>query len=305
MTRLATRSPIATAIAMSISVAIAGCASGPGGQGADGRAASPATLRAPTALPTSVATTSTTTASTPGPTSTSTTSTTSTTTTSTSTTTTSTTSSTTTTTTTLPPPTETACRRVAYLGDSTSVGIDGETGTLGDDDDLGGRLAAVGVDSVAYEVSGGRAIVERLEGQESGAEVAARLASTGFDGCWVVALGTNDAANIAAGASAGVRDRVDSIMSAVGDQPVVWFDAATVRTDGFWATTNMATWNAELDSALADHPNASLAEWSEVVSPGWFVSDGIHPNAEGLRVRAELTASLLLFLHPSRSSRPT
>ena len=52
---------------------------------------------------------------------------------------------------------------------------------------------------VRLDISGGRSVVEHLDGQEGGEEAARRLRRQGFHGCWVIALGTNDAANVDAG----------------------------------------------------------------------------------------------------------
>ncbi len=51
--------------------------------------------------------------------------------------------------------------------------------------------------TLRLESSGGRSVIEHLDGQEDGEVVAKRIRKSGFHGCWVIALGTNDAANVA------------------------------------------------------------------------------------------------------------
>ena len=49
-------------------------------------------------------------------------------------------------------------------------------------------------------------------------------ATTAIDGCWVMMVGTNDAANIAAGANASAEQRIRSMMDVIGGDPVLWVD---------------------------------------------------------------------------------
>jgi hypothetical protein len=51
----------------------------------------------------------------------------------------------------------------------------------------------------------GRSIVETLPGQQNGYQVATDWYSAGYRGCWVIALGTNDAADVAAGSNVGMQ----------------------------------------------------------------------------------------------------
>ena len=43
-------------------------------------------------------------------------------------------------------------------------------------------------------------MVEEMPGQINGYDTARTMVSSGFQGCWVIALGTNDTANVSAGA---------------------------------------------------------------------------------------------------------
>ncbi len=193
----------------------------------------------------------------------------------------------------------TACRGVAVIGDSTAVGLDGSNGVLSTDQSVRSKLAAIGVQDLRLDVSGGRSIVETLPGQANGVAAIDAIQSTGFNGCWVILLGTNDAANIAAGSNADAGRRVSSIVAALGGEPALWLTASTIRTDGSWARPNTVRWNADLAALLAPHPNVALADWDAVASgQQWFVSDGIHPNSAGLAARSEFIADNLRVFFP-------
>jgi hypothetical protein len=213
------------------------------------------------------------------------------------------TTTTTTTTTTTQPPlggTATACNGVALIGDSTAVGLDGSNGDLSGAETIGAQLAAIGVTDLRLDVSGGRSIVETLAGQTNGSEAINAIQSTGFAGCWVILLGTNDAANIAAGSNADAARRVGRILDAVAGEPTLWLTASTVRTDGFWARPNTLVWNDQLRSLVSQAPNVGVADWDGVASQqAWFVSDGIHPNSTGLAARSRFIADNLRVFYPA------
>lgn len=194
----------------------------------------------------------------------------------------------------------TACTSVAVIGDSTAVGIDGSNGVISSDDGVIARLAAIGVADVRLDISGGRSIVETLPGQTNGAEAITALRSSGFDGCWIVALGTNDAANIAAGSNAGAANRVDRIIDATGGGRVLWINASTITTSGHWARNNTVQWNNDLAALLTGRGNVGLADWDSLASQNaWFTSDGIHPNSAGLAARAQFFADSLRAFFPA------
>jgi hypothetical protein len=200
---------------------------------------------------------------------------------------------TTTTTTTLPPVTNTACRSVVLIGDSTAVGLE-RAGVLDE-------LARVGAGDVRLEISGGRSMVERLAGQENAVETAERVAATGYSGCWAVVVGANDAANIAAGSKADAPTRVSRMLDAIGGQPTIWMGATSIAGSGFWARPNIQSWNNQVSDLLDNSDSAVFADWDRVASTNsWFVSDGIHPNADGSSAMASFIADHFLFLFPQR-----
>jgi len=189
---------------------------------------------------------------------------------------------------------------VALIGDSTAVGLDGSNGVLSSDETIGAQLSAIGVNDLRLDISGGRSIVETLPGQTNGPDAINVIQNTGFAGCWVILLGTNDAANIAAGSNADAARRVGSILDAVAGERTLWMTASTIRTDGFWARPNTQAWNNQLTYLVGAAANVDLADWDGAASGrSWFASDGIHPNAAGLAERSRFIADNLRVFFPA------
>jgi hypothetical protein len=200
-----------------------------------------------------------------------------------------------------PDPTKTSCGHLAYIGDSVSLGMISAETLPNPSARLDARMAEIGVFDLRSEISGGRSIVETLSNQENAVDVARRLRSDDFSGCWVVAIGTNDAANIAAGGAHEAEQRIASLMSVIGTDPVLWVDAATVADSGYWATANMEAWNAVLTATSPAYPNLRIVRWSGFVVPEWFTSDGIHPTAAGAAARVQFIAGALIANFPLNS----
>jgi len=192
----------------------------------------------------------------------------------------------------------TSCRKVAHIGDSTSVDLISPAFLPNPAQRLSARYAAVGVKHVKIDASGGRSIVEELPGQLNGYKVASAWRSHGYRGCWVFALGTNDAANIAAGSSVGMMARIDQMMAVAHGQPVMWVNTRTLLSTGSWANANERSWDKTLVRALAKYPNMRIFNWSAATRPSWFLSDGIHYNSLGCAMRARAIADALARAFP-------
>jgi len=162
------------------------------------------------------------------------------------------------------------------------------------------QYARVGVTDFHDEIRGARSIVERYRGEENADDVATRLKAAGYEGCWVLALGTTDAANIAAGGVRTAAERIDRMMAVIEDDPVVWVNVKTLVSDpDDWASSHMVAWNEALAQAAARYPNLRVYDWAAVVQDGWFQDDGIHYTSAGNVERARLIADALLEAYPA------
>jgi hypothetical protein len=173
--------------------------------------------------------------------------------------------------------------------------------------DAAQRLAAqyrdVGVKHVRIDASGGRSIVEQLPGQLNGYQVASGWYRSGFRGCWVFALGTNDTANVSVGSPIGLAARIQEMMSAAHGEPVMWVNAQTDLSSGPWSQANMQLWNNALLAACAAYPNMRIFNWAATVHPGWHLADGIHYTPAGYAIRAHEIAQALVMAFPANRHR--
>ena len=188
---------------------------------------------------------------------------------------------------------------MVHLGDSTSVGLVSPSFIPDPAQRMGAQYARVGATESHLEISGARSIVETLPGQVNAHDTAAALKQAGFDGCWVLALGTTDTANVAVGSNITRMDRIDRMMEVIGDDPVMWVDVKTLVGSGAWSNPEMAKWNATLVEAQAKYPNIKVYNWTQVVQDAWFSSDRIHYTGEGYAERARLIADALAATYPA------
>lgn len=118
-------------------------------------------------------------------------------------------------------------------------------------------------------------------------QIAAALAEqTDFPNVVVVSAGTND------WASADFTTSAENIMNMLGPHRcVVWMDVARPqRTDPNLGLQEPDTAiNAALGVLAAEHSNIHVVLWSELAAshPEWFGADGIHPNDDGIKARAD------------------
>jgi lysophospholipase L1-like esterase len=151
------------------------------------------------------------------------------------------------------------------------------------------------------EVVGGTSIVEEYDNQPNAYKVAARYKAAGYHGCWVLALGTNDTADVAVGSGVGVATRIREMMSVIGGQPVLWITVKSLLSGGPYAERNMQQWNQALRDARPRYPNMRVYDWASVVQSSWFISDEIHYTSAGYAARAELIADALAAAFPKPS----
>jgi peptidoglycan/LPS O-acetylase OafA/YrhL len=200
--------------------------------------------------------------------------------------------------------TMTSCKSVAYIGDSTSEGMVLPSFLPNPKQRLGAQYARVGATSQYLEISGARSIIETLsEEQASGYALVRELKANGFDGCWVIALGMNDAANVYVGSMVGLETRVSRMMRVMGDAPVMWITVKTLLDSGPYAEANMQDWNRTVLSACAKYPNVRVFDWASLAQDSWYLSDGTHYTSEGSRQRARLSADALAHGFPASGEK--
>jgi peptidoglycan/LPS O-acetylase OafA/YrhL/lysophospholipase L1-like esterase len=197
----------------------------------------------------------------------------------------------------------TACRSVVHIGDSTSDGLISPDYLPNPRRRIGAQYARVGVTKFISEISGGTSIVETSSGQANAYAVAQQLVHGGYRGCWVLALGTNDTADVAIGSVVSRPARIRQMMSLIGSQPVMWVNVKSLLATGPYSESDMLAWNAALTRACARYPNMRVYDWASVVKNSWFISDGIHFTSRGYAARAHRIARALAAAFPRGGRR--
>jgi lysophospholipase L1-like esterase len=195
----------------------------------------------------------------------------------------------------------TSCTSVVHIGDSTSDGL--VLAAYQPDAEL--RIAAqyrrVGVSRFIPEVSGARSIYETWHNFPNGYTVAQRLIRRGYSGCWVIALGTNDAADVAVGSGMSMPERIREMMTLIGNEPVLWVNVVSQLSSGPYAESNMRAWDRDLLQACPHFPTMKVYDWAAVARPAWFIPDGIHYTPQGYAERSRLIADALARAFPAFS----
>lgn len=186
------------------------------------------------------------------------------------------------------------CVNTAHIGDSlTAYTVPALTA----------EYTKVGVTDLVVSAGGGRAILQKISpDKENGKAAATRIRSEGFTGCWVVALGTNDTANIEAGASYSRASAIDQMMTAIDENKqakVLWVNTFTTRTSGYYDSDNMILWNNALTAAKARWPNLRVFDWAAIAGKGTApFADGIHHTTAGYAVRNKAITEALVTFFP-------
>jgi len=196
-------------------------------------------------------------------------------------------------------PLRTSCRAVAHIGDSTSDGLVSPSYLPKPRERIVAQYEDVGVRSVVTDISGARSVVEVLPGQVNGFDAMRKITRDGFRGCWVVALGTNDTADVAAGSNVGLTTRIDRVMKAAHGEPVMWVNVRSLLNGGPYAEANMARWDQSLLKECPKYPNMRVYNWAAEVKRKWYISDGIHFTSIGYKHRAKMIAEALANSFPA------
>jgi lysophospholipase L1-like esterase len=198
----------------------------------------------------------------------------------------------------------TSCREVLHVGDSTSLGLVSSQFLPRVGDQIAARYRAVGIDHFLPEISGARSMVETYKDQPNATQVVRRIRASGYAGCVVLALGTNDSANTS-GNVAAMTARIDTMMKIIGpDLPVLWTTTRSLRDRGAYQNAHMQGWSQALTDACARKPKMRVYDWASEVHDEWFSSDGIHPNSTGYRERAARIAAALARAFPNEGTSP-
>ena len=107
----------------------------------------------------------------------------------------------------------------------------------------------------------------------------------------MIALGTNDTADVYVGSSVSSLERIGEMMTIIGKQPVLWVNAKTLVSSGPYSESDMEQWNAALVAACQRYPNMRVYNWAAVSKDRWFIPDGIHYYSDGYAARAHLIAN--------------
>jgi peptidoglycan/LPS O-acetylase OafA/YrhL len=196
-------------------------------------------------------------------------------------------------------PLRTSCQGVTHIGDSTSEGLVSPSYLPNPAQRITAQYQDMGVRSVRYDISGARSVVEVLPGQTNGYDAARASYGSGFRGCWVIALGTNDTADVAVGSNVGLRARIARMMAATHGEPVLWINLRSLLATGPYSEANMLTWDRTLLQMCPKYPNMRVYNWAAVARPKWYISDGIHFTSAGYAIRARYFARALARAFPS------
>jgi len=199
-------------------------------------------------------------------------------------------------------PLKTSCTSVAHFGDSTSDGLVSADYLPDPALRIGAQYADVGVRHVRFEIQGGTSVVETINHEPNAYQLAQRLVREGYHGCWVLALGTNDTADVAVGSYVGIAQRIARMMAVTRGEPVLWVNVKSLLIRGPYAEKNMQAWDRALLRACRSYPNMRVFDWAALVQRPWYIQDGIHYTSAGYAERSRLIAQALAVAFPQQSS---
>jgi peptidoglycan/LPS O-acetylase OafA/YrhL len=193
----------------------------------------------------------------------------------------------------------TSCRSVVHIGDSTSSGLISDNYLPDRGQRMAAQYARVGIRRSIFDITPATSIIETPKGTTDAYHLALNLRHAGYQGCWVLALGVNDAADEYVGSYVSTSSRIQRMMAAIGDQPVMWVNVKSLVASGPYAESNMQRWDAALVAACSRYPNMRVFDWAGVAKDSWFIPDGIHFYSPGYAARAELIADALAESFPA------
>ena len=198
---------------------------------------------------------------------------------------------------------ETSCTSVVHIGDSTSDGLDSSDYLPDPAQRIPAQYARVGVKHVFMRVTGGTSIVETLPGTVNALTTVHEMLASGYHGCWVFALGTNDTADVYVGSNIGLAQRIQEMMNAVHGQDVMWVNVKSLLSCGPYSEQDMQNWDNALTQVCSKYSsNMRVYDWAAAVQNKWFIPDGIHYYSPGYAARSHLIADALAEAFPAGKS---
>jgi peptidoglycan/LPS O-acetylase OafA/YrhL len=193
----------------------------------------------------------------------------------------------------------TACTTLVHVGDSTSIGFIDDQWVPDEDKRVAARYASVGVETFIPEIHGAMSTVEPYKDRPNATTLVERRMAEGYDGCWVFAMGTNEAANVSAGGPLTLGERIDLLMEPIGDGPALWLTLKSTTSTGPWADAEMQKMNEALLAACDRYPNMRVYDWRSEAPDEWFLDDDIHFTQEGFEERGQRLATALTRAFPA------
>jgi len=191
----------------------------------------------------------------------------------------------------------TSCRTTIHVGDSTSTSLVSADFIPRVDEQLAARYRAVGVEAFVADISSGRSILERWNGEANAWDLVHDRRRGNYRGCWVFALGNNDAANTK-GNLISLAQRIDWLMAQVDGRPVLWTTTRSLLPSGKYDAAHLHNWNRALAEACARHVNMRVFDWAAETRDEWFLPDLLHPTPRGAWERARRLALALARAFP-------
>lgn len=200
--------------------------------------------------------------------------------------------------------TRTRCTEIVHVGDSTSLAMFTDSGVLTPADNATTVYKATGVRTVINSSFGARATNQGFKDAPSGNESIQQILNNGVDpdACFVIALGTNDAANMNVEGEDNSRGHIEATMKIIGPKhPVLWI-TTIVNPAGaprWYDKSVMDAWNSALYAEQISHPNMWVYPWDKEVQPKWFIDgDGVHYNQVGSSERSHRFAQAVINAWP-------
>ena len=193
---------------------------------------------------------------------------------------------------------QTSCTGVTHIGDSTSLGLVDTAALPNAADRIDAQYKDFGAKTVFTDILGARSSVERWNNQPNAEDGLKTRQAAGFHGCWVFAMGLNEAANQAVGGNTPLDKRIDLLMQHVGDEPVMWLTVKTLLTKTAYAENQMQKFNDALVAACQRYPNVRVYDWASEVQDNWFAKDKTHYTSTGWKERGHRTAEALAIAFP-------